>query len=355
MMCHLSWWRDIVSGAIFCLVVVADFSASTRGGDTKQKVREAALLDRIFANWKARHDRVHSLHFTWDCRSTYRKGAWDLSKRPRTRFEREQVFEQFGVQLWIDGDERICLVITPLFKIPEAKVSDTGRAVGRWVTVGRQGSSFIAGRIYETGDPGPQATGIQGMLFPSSTANEWPDPRFQALLLAFRPQHSSLSWLKEQCRLVDENAGVDNGRYIKFERAIERSALNPQRTDACWVSPVRDDAVVHWTIRGKPPFTDWEGSIKCKKDEAYGWIPSEWTTDFGDVLNECRVTSYAINEKIDPAVFSQRFPAGTPVQEQLDQDAAKFRYFVLQQDGSKRTISPQEYARLAGFSDPAKK
>jgi hypothetical protein len=58
------------------------------------------------------------------------------------------------------------------------------------------------------------------------------------------------------------------------------------------------------------------------------------------------VTSYAINEKIDPAVFSHEFPAGTPVK-----DAVEFRYFVVQQDGSKRAISPQEYFRLAAFSD----
>jgi hypothetical protein len=339
----------IIATPILLLATAPPLGVSARADDAPQTAHEAAVLDRIFANWKARHDRVHSLHFTWDCRSTERKGAWDFSKRPRTRFEREQVLGQFGVQLWIDGDERICLVITPLFKIPDAKVTDTGRAVGRWVTVGSKSSAFIAGRIYETGDPAPRATGTQGMLFPSSTAREWPDPRFHALLLTFRPQQPSLSWLKDQCRLVDENAGVDNGRYFKFERAIERSPLNPERTDACWVSPARDDVVVHWTMRS-PRFSSWEGSIKYKKDKAYGWIPSEWTTDFGDVLSECRVTSYAINEKIDPAVFSQEFPAGTPVK-----DAAEFRYFVVQQDGSKRAISPQEYSRLAGFSDPVKK
>jgi hypothetical protein len=338
----------IVVTALFFLASASHFAQAAPADDAPKAAHAAAVLDRIFANWKARHDRVHSLHFTWDCRITERKGAWDFSKRPHTRFEREQVFEQFGVQLWIDGDERICLVITPIFKIPGANVTDTGRAVGRWVTVGSQGSSLIAGRIYETGDPAPRATGTRGMLFPSSTAGERPDPRLQALLLTFRPQDSSLSWLKDQCRLVDENGGVDNGRYVKFGRAIERSPLNPERTDACWVSPARDDVVVHWTMRS-PRFSSWEGSIKYKKDKAYGWIPSEWTTDFGDVLTECRVTSYAINETIDPAVFSQQFPAGTPVQEQLDKDRAKFRYFVLQQDGSKRTISPQEYARVTGF------
>jgi hypothetical protein len=339
----------VLVGLVSLFVAVAPYLDPRSHAAEPQSAHEAAVLDRILTNWKTRHDRVHSLHFTWDCRITQRKGARDFSKRPLTRFEREQVFEQFGVQLWIDGDERICLVITPIFKIAEANVTDTARAVGRWVTVGSKGSSFIAGRIYETGAPAPRATGIQGMLFPSSTAREWPDPRIQALLLTFRPQDPSVSWLKDQCHLVDENAGVDNGRYIKFERAIERSPLNPERTDACWVSPARDDVVVHWTIRAKPPFTDWEGSIKYKKDKAYGWIPSEWTTDFGDVLNECRVTRYAINEKIDPVVFSQQFPVGTPVQEQLDKDRAKFRYFVVEQDGSKRAISKQEYARLAGF------
>ena len=62
---------------------------------------------------------------------------------------------------------------------------------------------------------------------------------------------------------------------------------------------------------------------------------------------------YAINEKLDPAVFSQEFPAGTPVDDASNATSpATTRLYVVQQDGSKRTISRAEFNRLAGVPEP---
>jgi hypothetical protein len=65
---------------------------------------------------------------------------------------------------------------------------------------------------------------------------------------------------------------------------------------------------------------------------------------------EFRVTSYAINEKIDAAVFSQNSPPGTPVA-----DGRTNRYYLIQPDGSKQTISSAEYIRLIEAPVPGKK
>jgi hypothetical protein len=108
-------WFAIVGTALFSFAATSDNRPSARAGDPPQGAHESAVLDRIFANWKARHDRIHSLHFTWDCRKTHKKGWPDPSGTPGNRLAKDQVFEQFGVQLWIEGDDRLCLIRTPLF------------------------------------------------------------------------------------------------------------------------------------------------------------------------------------------------------------------------------------------------
>jgi len=335
----------IIATPILFLAAATALSLSARADDAPQAAHEAAVLDRIFANWKARHDRVHSLHFKWDCRTTYRKGALDPSilTRPRKRFERDQAFEQFGVQLFIDGERR-CGLFTPLFKVPQAKLSDTLRVVTRAVIDGDTSYDFTTGSWYETGAPSPRQL-PRGFLYRSFSLRWMADQSIQAPLLTFRPQFPIASWRREQCHLVDENASVDNGHYVKIQRVAPL-----RRVESCWISPARDDVVVHWEVQ-TPQYSS-EGSIKYKKDPTYGWIPSEWTSgSVGHSLSECKMTSYAINEKIDPKIFALEFPAGTPVDDQ--QDAKAERYYVVQPDGSKRMISPQEYSRLA-FSDPPK-
>src|SRR5579862_8500598 len=313
----------IVATALLFFAAASHFSLSARADDPARAARESAVLDRIFANWKARHDRVHSLHFTMDCRHIHKKGSLDFSSSSQARFDRDQEFQQFGVQLWIDGDDRMCLVTTPTFKVPQAKLTDTRRVVCRWVTVGTTTSMYSAGSWWETGVPAVRAFTPNGSVYRNPAGDQrMPGPVARPLLLTFRPRFASLSWQREQCRLVDENATVDSGHYVKFQRVIEPSCIIPfRREEACWVSPARDDVVVHWSIEVKDRRFD--GSIKCKKDKTYGWIPSEWSVGTkGEEFSEYKVTNYALNEKIDPAVFSQEFPAGTPVEDQLDSPAA---------------------------------
>jgi hypothetical protein len=347
----------LVATLILLLAPAPPLSLSARADDAPKAAHEAAVLDRIFADWKARHDRVRSLHFTMDCRTTYKKGSLDFSSSAQARFDRDQEFQQFGVQLWIEGDDRLCIVTTPTFKVPQAKLTDTRRVVSRFVTVGTTTSMHSAGSWWETGVPAVRAFTPYGTVYRNPAGDRrMPGPVARPLLMTFRPQFASLSWQREQCRLVDENATVDSGHYVKFQRVIEPSRIIPfRREEACWVSPARDDVVVHWSIEVKDRTID--GSIKCKKDKTSGWIPSEWSVGTkGEEFSEYTVTNYAINEKIDPAIFSQEFPAGTPVVDQLDSPAARtIRHYVVQEDGSKRTITNEDFIRLAGLVDPPQK
>jgi hypothetical protein len=333
---------------------------AARADDQAQlNAHESAVLDRIFANWKARHDRVHSFHFTWDCRTTFRKGEQDPFRgNGRTfRLDRDQQFDEFGMQLLIDGDDRICFIRTPHFKVPSAKPAGSPRIESRSISDGKVASSFFADSSDLGGSTPRPFPSSRGYLIPSRAAEEQaPTPAFQALLLTFRPQFPSLSWQKEQCHVIFENAIVDGVHCVKIQRNVDRGPVwNWEET--CWVDPARDDVVVHWVIQSKGRgYVSSRGSIKYKKDASHGWIPSEWNFEHilerraTATLRECKVTDYAINQPSAPNTFAHEFPAGTPVEDKLSNS-----HYVVQKDGSKRTISSREFNRVWDMSEASRK
>ena len=344
--------------AIVCVFLAANVQLNrrARAADPAPTAHEPTVLDRIFANWKARHDRVHSFHFTLDCRTTCKKGTTNfLSDRPAL-FERDQVLQQFGAEYWMEGDDRRCLINTPAFIIPQAKPVDTGRIAQRWVLAGDKSLWYYGSPMYETGTPPLKAFSQYGyLLLHSERESLYPNGTVRPLMLAFRPEDSVDPWLRTPCRLVDESATVDGSRYVKFQRVLQpRRGDDTRREEACWVSPAREDVVVHWSTKTSPT-SSWEGSIKYKKDKTYGWVPSEWSSETVRQICDCKVTAYTINEKIDPTVFALDFPPGTAVVEHLVPDAGKARKYVVQDDGSKRMITQDEYLRLRGLRDPPKK
>jgi hypothetical protein len=325
----------IVATEFLLLAIVRDYGPLARSSDAVQTVHEAAVLHRIFSNWKLRHDRVQSLHVTIDCRRSSRGTSQRTGRRPGAL---APVFEQSGVQLWIQGDDRIYLASTPVFEVPQAKLMDIRRVVSRDVSVGQM-SLFLATDWTdpETGTPRPRAFAPLALVSRSARGR----PRLLGavvlpLLLTFRPQHPELSWLRDECRLVDEDAIIDNGHFLRFQRFVE----DLRRDETCWVSPARDDVVVHWRHATKEVVT--EGSIKYKKDTTSGWMPWEWIEYRGETVSEYRVTSYEVNPKIDPAIFSQEIPAATTV-------------ILVEPDGLRRPISHKDYRRLMGLSNPPTK
>jgi hypothetical protein len=321
--------------------IAPECGLTARGDDRATTAHESAVLDRIFANWKARHDRVHSLHFTMDVRVILRKGYPDNSNG--TRFKQDQEIDQFGIQVWIENDDRFCLVNTPSFRVPQTTPTDTKRVVSRTVIVGKTSATYFA-------SPDDTAAALAPYGLVQRVSDPGRDVVLAPLFFAFRRQYPSLSWLREQSHLVDENAPIDDSRCVEFQRTVQRMTI--QQQEACWVSPVRDDVVVHWTFGNTV-----DGSVKYTKDKRWGWIPSEWSVEGkGEGTVDYKVTDYAINPKIDPAVFSLGFPAGTPVLEQLNAaDPPRFGYYVVQKDGAKRSISWEEFDRLRGGTAPPKK
>jgi hypothetical protein len=357
--------RSALIGALFLVATAASDFATLAKAANSPTAHESAVLDRIFANWKARQDRVRSFHFVYDCRTTYRKGSPNPRLRLMTPLDHDEVFEQVGAQVWMDGDERLSWVEPSQFKVPDANRMDVSRVVFRNVIVGNSGWWQISGPLFE---PSNSATRAQALYYPASGFGRlMPVTPLHALLLNFRPQRPAVvTWAKDQCRLVSEQATVDNGQYVEFQRVIQRGArpFEPRREEKCWVSPGRGDVVVHWTTEmpgekfGVAPAPNFVGAIKYKKDKTYGWITSEWTYDVvGRSISEFKVTSYSINEQIDPAVFSQDVPPGTPVE---DNRTNPSRFYVIQRDGSQSPITIEDYRRLINpeenlIKQPAKK
>jgi len=346
--------RIAIAATVFAVLTSeSHLSRLARADDPAKPAHESAVLDRIFANWKARHDRVRTLHFTIDSRIVYKSGEPDPSRfDPQARLDRDQLFQQFGVQIWIDCDDRMCVVTTPTFKVPQAKLAATNRVADRWVQVGQTISIFSASPYFETGVAPRKPFAPHGSVL-RNPGRDRPltGPVVRPLLLTYRPQDPSINWLRDQCRLVDENSPMEGSRSIMFQRVVEPSSNVPVRRDeACWVSPARSDIIVHWRIKTANQKID--GSVKHKKDETFDWVPSEWTigTKGASGFSEYAMVKYELNQKVDPAVFSQSFPPGTPVQEQVGTGAArKLHWYVVQPDGSQRPISREQYYRLARF------
>jgi hypothetical protein len=344
----------IVAPVLFFLASGSYFAQAAPADDAPKRADESAVLDRIFANWKARHDRVHSLHLTWDSRSTHLSGKTFPLKRIEKGPDFE--FEQLGVQVFVEGDQRYCRVDTPIFEVRQVKPADARRVVERWIIDGDTTWLYRAGALYEkhSADPEFSRRPFGNVSRTIRGDQPLPDPKLQALCLTFRPQFPNLSWRRDQCRLVDEHATIDGVPSVKIQRVIMRKAGNGRElkhAESLWVSPGRDDVVVHWRVeRVIAPILLMEGAIRYKKDPKFGWVPSEWTSEIPVIhnLEESRVTDYAINEKIDPSVFSHEFPPGTPVQDARGRDKPEgLRHYVVERDGSKRAISLEDFFRLS--------
>ncbi|HEV8003270.1 MAG TPA: hypothetical protein VGP63_25515 [Planctomycetaceae bacterium] len=344
-----------VAMAFLVLDAATDFGPPARAADPTQIAHEAAVLDRIFANWNAQHDRITSLHVRWDCRATYKKGSLDRSSTttPLARLDRDAVFEQSGVQLWIEGDDRMRYVTTPLRKMPQAKLADRDRVVSRTIEVRDTTALYAAGPEFETGTSSPRHTRF-GRIYRSGGERLLFRADLQLLLITFRLQAPSVSWQPEPWRVVDDDVLIDNIRCVKLRREIGPKPIEGGhsiggRVETVWVSPARGDVVVRWTNE-KPPLATYTGSINYKKDQTHGWIPSEWRCDCGtDQSYEIKITDYAINEKIDPAIFAFDFPVGTPVE-----DKTSDSYYIVEQGGSQRAISRQQYFHVSRLYPPPK-
>jgi hypothetical protein len=319
------------------LISCAPAPGADEGSPQPASAAGPPALKRILANWKARRDRVKSLHFIWDVRLTVPKGQQDGADPPNTIVTEDRHYDQHGNELWIEGDDHFCMEEREWPLAPHPKSADKGGTVGRQTFDGELDSRFWASQSAKL------IFAPQGWIHRAKEQDNFAG-QIVPLLLTYRTLHPWMPWRPEECRLITENAIIGGVRYVKIQRPVD--AYGFRGVDICWVDPHRDDVVVSWEMRrdGKRSYPNCRGSCEYQMDKTFGWVPCRWRGVVRvdpDLICESTVTRYEINKKISPEKFAPHFPPGTFVA-----DSANAQWYVVQQDGSKRMLMRDEFRGL---------
>lgn len=143
--------------------------------------------------------------------------------------------------------------------------------------------------------------------------------------------------------ITNENAECDGSPCIELTL---RSTKKKQAAMVFYVDPAKDFRIVKLvsTFNGEPRM---QYDMKLEPDQKIGWRLSKWRTEWADddepegkfvtnVVKKC-----AINEPIDDAIFSVKFPVGTHVHD-------NGRYFIQETEESRREISLKEFGVQRG-------
>jgi hypothetical protein len=287
---------------------------------------DAAIVNRVFANWKARQQRTKSFHVEWNTRVVQK------SRRKPTVEELRRAF-------WVDGDDR--------FRVEFSRVSK-GQFNWDRMPRGERTWSGADNRILEwPHDPAAPPLGVVRQ----ATLRDDLDPEHAALFLAFRPflrlMHLRAAWL----HVVTEHAIVDGVHCVKLERGpprdIVRNGANYWRSVAehCWVDPARDDVPILFekTVGGT---LQWSVAIQYRPSREVGWVPEHWTCQYQFPMFEahCTATKLSVNESLPPKTFQLDFPPGT-----LVFDKVSHAPFLVAHDGSRSAAPPFDSVRSATF------
>jgi beta-lactamase regulating signal transducer with metallopeptidase domain len=300
---------------------------------TVEKVR---TLERVFAAWKARQERVKSFHFSWTARVTLPKGyAPPSSDDPLLAGLRtgengpgrdvEMTIPQS--EWWGDGESR--------FRSDIPVVGPSGANGGRQrsrIRVIQDGNLFSRLEV----PVNPRETALMSLYRKLDIKNpepaagtsgdlllKWREVDLAPLRLALRPLtqvpfdsapfcYNTLAWSPENCQVVSENAIVGNVHCIKLEQ--DRN----NHFETCWADPKRDYIVVLWERRilDRPARSV---AIEYRQDREHGWLPSHWTCQVAgspaqrSPTLEATVTHYTINEPFHDNPFANTSPSSTKV------------------------------------------
>jgi hypothetical protein len=312
-------------------------TTASRAAAPDKRPNSSPVLKRIFHNWKTRRERVTSLHFVWDQRLIFRSTRPDpnAARGPGGRKSREELYTR---ELWSSGDVQMCLDMRERPAAPQPTAVPNRGVVRRETLDGTLASVFWQSQVpnfvcvpeaWIHREKGPDGLGLN----------------FIPIVLTYRTQRPWRPWSEETCRLVTENAIIDGVRYVKIERPADADGF--RGVDTCWVDPSREDLVVAWEMRrtGENSYPNCHGTCEYKRDPAWGWMPHRWTNTVvvgtRDVVSESEVVKYELNKPIPAEKFAPHFPPNTYVA-----DRANDRCYVTQPDGSKRTLTDDEFSRL---------
>ena len=278
---HFHAWLLVAACFVSALSVTAQ---AADGVPAPASSADAAIVKRIFGNWKAREERTRSFHVEWNTRVVQ-------------TLRRSSSVEELRRAFWVEGGDRFRLEFWRRLRKenqlgphgPRAAHMDGHRRDDSGMAIrSRRGS---AGSCRERHDPGgsqrPGAHGTRPRVPPVATDGRagLPVPPRDRACHRRRPA---------LCQAPATAARVGLGRAL-----LGRSG--------------RDDVPILWekTLQGE---TMWRVAIQYRlsRDHNLGWVPERWTCqNDGAQLHvlQCTVTKLSVNESLPTENVPTRFPA----------------------------------------------
>jgi hypothetical protein len=302
-----------------------------------ESLNKSPVLLRIFQNWKARRERVTSLHFVWDVSLTFR------STRPDPNAVRGVVGdksreERHTKELWLSGDDQMCLEMLERPADPRPPAVSKRGLIRRETFDGTLASQFWHSQV-------PNLVCVPEAWIHREKGPDGLGLNFIPIVFTYRTLRPWRPWSPETCRVVTENAIIDGVRHVKIERPVDADGF--RGVDTCWVDPNREDIVVAWEMRrtGENSYPNCHGTCEYKRDPAWGWVPRRWVNTVAvgtrDAISQSEIVKYELNKPIPAEKFAPHFPADTYVA-----DRPNGRCYVTQPDGSKRILTREDFKRL---------
>ncbi|HET6327733.1 MAG TPA: thioredoxin family protein [Planctomycetaceae bacterium] len=317
--CPERFWHRTLIFVTACLVglcAAVDCPASERLPEAK-----SPTLARVLAAWKAREDRVKTLHLTWEYRLALPKG-YHFPEAPvvgglkasGVAIKSEDVHQTLPPsEFWAEGANRV----RDDFSLVVCKGPNDWKPSER-ISVTTNGAKHARSKTPIGSDAPPQAV-VWNEVEPERTGDQQIDARpddWAPLILTFRPFDPAFGWKRERCRLVTDNDLVGQTPCI----VIQTDELS--KSERCWVDPARDYAIVKWEKRPlRMPSVS--VTIDYQNDKLHGWIPVRWKRDLRGASPEATGTAeavvahYEVNESLPKETFAPVFPAGTAVADSL--------------------------------------
>jgi hypothetical protein len=318
-MLHLRTWLLVTACLVSVVSATAPAVESIPPPFVPASPADAAIVKRIFANWKARQERTKSFHVEWDTRVVQRS-------------RRTSPAEEFRRALWVDGDDR--------FRMEFSRVSG-GRINWDHMPRGQRTWNGVENRILEW--PHSAAAPPQGVM-QQGKRRDGPDAEQAALFLAFRPLHRLMGLRIARLRVVTEHAIVDGVHCVKLERSLPELLGKknvPVVGEHIWVDPARDDVPILFerTLRGS---LMWNVAIQYRRSPEAGWVPEHWTCQYPLPTFEahCTATKLSVNQSLPPKTFQLDFPPGA-----LVFDEPSHTPFLVALDGSRVSPPPFDFIR----------
>jgi beta-lactamase regulating signal transducer with metallopeptidase domain len=305
-------------------------AAASEGADEPPPAAQTRTLERVFAAWKARQERIKSFYFVWKLRAAVPKGYQFVPEGYQFPFAGGLA----GVR---KGDAALDTAKDVEFTAPQSEWSGDGpdrlrsdftdflyNGVDGWKETKRSRltqNGILYARLLVPADSAeaPKIEICRKVPFkhPSNRLSragffEGSEIDLTPLRLALRPTTTASDWTPENCRVRSEDA-LSGGVHC-----IQLQMDKVDHSERCWVDPKRDYSVVRWERRHND-LAALDFAIEVQQGPDHEWLPQRWSWRLsadpaGRAASfEATVTRRVINRKLPDATFSADYPRGTRV------------------------------------------